>query len=48
LEKTLILILEERELHELVRIADQGDSAGALGFVRRTLAPKARTALEGG
>jgi len=48
LEKTLILVLDEQELLELVRISDDGDTAGALAFVRRNLAPKARTALEGG
>ncbi|HLB65865.1 MAG TPA: hypothetical protein VJJ46_13565 [Anaerolineales bacterium] len=48
MEKTLILVLDEQELLELVRISDDGDTAGALAFVRRNLAPKARTALEGG
>jgi hypothetical protein len=48
LEKTLILILDEAQLHELVRIADQGDFTEALAFVRRSLAPKARKSLAGG
>jgi hypothetical protein len=48
LEKTLVLILEEEDLHELVRISDGGDATGALAFVSKTLAPKARSALEGG
>jgi hypothetical protein len=48
LEKTVILILNQDELTDLVRMADQGDSAAALAFVRKSLATKARAALEGG
>lgn len=48
MEKTLVLILEEKELLELVRISDDGDTAAALAFLHRNLTPKARNALEGG
>lgn len=48
MEKTVILILDHNELADLVRMAEEGDSAAALAFVRKSLATKARAALEGG
>jgi hypothetical protein len=48
LEKTVILLLNHDDLAEIVRIGDEGDAAAALAVVQRLLAPKARTALEGG
>ncbi len=48
MKKSLNLVLEEKDIIELMRILLDEDAEGALAFLREHLKGKARELLEGG
>jgi hypothetical protein len=48
MKKSLNLVLEEKDIIELMRILLDEDAAGALAFLKEHLKGKARELLEGG
>jgi hypothetical protein len=48
MKKTLQIILEDKDIIELMRILMDDDAEGALSFLRKHCKGKARDLLEGG
>ncbi len=48
MKKALIVVLEDKDIIELMRVLMDGDAEGALEFLREHFKGKARDLLEGG
>lgn len=48
MKKALTIILEDKDIIELMRILMDDDAAGALAFLKQYFKSKARDLLEGG